>query len=333
MVRLGTCPTVVKRQHFRPARVTVCLVVFIPNELGYYTHRFEVMKLCLRSLIANTPDDGYDLMVLDNGSCRPVVDYLQTLKDQGHIDFLFLLKSNIGKLNACSMMFQAAPGDVIAYSDDDVFFEPNWLGAQLELLDAYPRVGMVSARPVRKQFEYGNRYLPTYLTEFPDVTAEYGHFIPDAWEIEFLRSTGRSVAELESIRQSCTDILLEYRGVKAYSTAAHFQFLTPRPIILEGFRLGASRVIGSEERRVEEAIDELGYARLSTFGRHVRHIGNVISADLLAEVGSTLPATGDLTVWTPPTPLPVRMARTRLVRALLRRVNRWSYLLLYHPDP
>jgi glycosyltransferase involved in cell wall biosynthesis len=330
-MRIGVRSAVVKRHHFRPARVTACLVVCIPHELDYYVHRFDVLKLCLRSLAANTPRDRYDLMVLDNGSRPEVVDYLRTLQTRGDIDGLILLHRNIGKLNAWRMLFEAAPGDLVSYSDDDVFFEPGWLDAQLDILDSFPRVGMVSARPVRKQFAYGGESLPAYVEQFPGVTLSRGHFIPDDWELEFLRSTGRSAAGLESLKESRTDVLLEYHGRKAYATATHFQFIAPKSIFLEGLRLSAGRKQGSEERRVEESIDALGYVRLSTCGRFVRHIGNVISPELLDEVGRHLAAANDLDVWSPPSPLLERLIGLRAARGFLRRLNRWSYLLLHHP--
>jgi len=332
-MRLGGPSVVVNRRDFRPARVTVCIVVCIPHELDYYVHRFDVLKLSLRSLAANTPRDRYDLMVLDNGSRPEVVDHLRTLHARGDIDSLVLMHRNIGKLNAWRMLFDAAPGELVAYSDDDVWFDAGWLDAQLEIFETYPRVGMVSARPVRKQFAYGNAYLPGYLEEFNSIIVDRGHFIPDEWELEFLRSTGRSASGLESVKQSRTDVLLEYRGVRAYSTATHFQFLAPKTVMLEGLKLGACRTQGSEERRVEEAIDEMGYARLSTFGRHVRHIGNVVSAELLNDVGKTLAVGDDLAVWSPPPPLLERLIGFRAARGVLRRLNRWSYLLLHHPAP
>ena len=332
-MRIGGPTAVVKRKDFQPARITVCIVVCIPHELDYYVHRFDVLKLSLRSLLANTPRERYDLMVLDNGSRKEVVDYLRILQVRGDIESLLLLHRNIGKLNAWRMLFDAAPGELVAYSDDDVLFEKGWLDAQLEILDTYPQVGMVSARPVRKQFAYGNAYLPAYLEGFPGITVSRGHFIPDEWELEFLRSTGRSASGLESVKESRTDVLLEYRGVKAYSTATHFQFIAPKSIMLEGLKRGADRAQGSEERRVEESIDEMGCARLSTFGRHVRHIGNVVSAELLNEIGSTLRVEDDLAVWSPPPPLLERLIGFRAARGILRRLNRWSYLLLHHPSP
>jgi glycosyltransferase involved in cell wall biosynthesis len=332
-MRIGQTPSPVRQEDFRPARVTVCIVVCIPNQLGYYSRRLDVLKLCLRSLFANTPEGSYELLVLDNGSCPEVVEYLTSLRDQELIDYLLLLRRNAGKINACRMMFGAAPGEIVAFSDDDIFFGPGWLDAQLKLLDVYPRVGMVSGRPVRKQFGYGNKYLEQYLIEFPEVVASYGHFIPEEWEAEYLRSTGRSKKGLSTIAASRTDILLEYRGVKAYSTAAHFQFVSPKSVILAGLSGLDTRNNVSEERKFEECIDQMGYARLSTVDRYVRHIGNVVSRELFEEAVHSFPAMEDVVAWKPPAPMLLGLTRNRFVKGLLRRVNQWSYLLLHHPDP
>lgn len=332
-MRIGECPTRVKQWHFRPARVTVCVLVCIPHQLDYYADRLAVLALCLGSLIAHTVRDSYDLLVLDNGSCPEVVDYLRGLRGQGHIDYLMLSTRNIGKISACRMMFDAAPGEVVAYADDDVFFGPGWLEAQVEILDTFPRVGMVSGRPVRKQFAYGNGYLPAYLLEFPDVSAKRGHFIPEQWEREYLRSTGCGADRFAAVRESHEDVLLEYQGLNAYSTAAHFQFVAPKTVILAALNKHEQPRTGSEERKFEEAVDAMGFARLSTYERYVRHIGNVVSQELRDELGSALPAAAGATAWNPAPPAWVRLARSRPVRALLSRLNRWSYLLLHHPDP
>jgi glycosyltransferase involved in cell wall biosynthesis len=334
-MRVGVCPTRGQPSDYRPARVTVCVLVFIPNRLGYYAHRFDVLKLCLRSILTHTTEGSYDLLVLDNGSCAEVVDYLGGLHDQKQIQYLLLLDRNIGKLNAFRIMFEAAPGELIAYTDDDIFFCPGWLEAQLELFETFPRVGMVSGRPVRKQFKSGNKYLPAYLSDFPEVSAKFGHFIPEAWEVEYLQSTGRSLSELADVAKKRTDILLEYRGVKAYSTATHFQFIAPRQVILEGLSNGAETpgpLIGGE-KKVEQAIDAMGYARLSTFGRYVRHMGNVVTTRFLEEAADMLPASGDIGATKSPSPLLVKLTQHRVPRALMSRLNRWSYMLLHQPKP
>ena len=58
-----------------------------------------------------------------------MVEYLISLNRAGKIDHLMLSKHNMGKLNALYRIMQSAPGEIIAYTDDDVFFLPGWLEA------------------------------------------------------------------------------------------------------------------------------------------------------------------------------------------------------------
>jgi len=320
-MRVGECTDRVKRNHIQFPRVTVCILVRIPHHRDYYAHRFDVLKLCLASLRANTPPDLYELLVFDNGSCDDVVDHLRAEHARGAIDYLLLSKRNVGKIHACRMMFDAAPGEIVAYSDDDVWFGPDWLGSQLEIVDAFPRVGMVSARPVRRQFGYGNTFLPRYLEEFADITSERGHFIPDEWEREYMRSTGKPEDEAAVIAAAHVDVVLERAGVRAYATATHFQFVAPRPVILAALAKRDQPRTGSEERQFEEALEAMGYVRLSTAGRHVRHIGNVIDRALAEEI--SLPLEQVHVLGRPSMP-------SRVWRAALTRINRWSHRLLDH---
>lgn len=328
-MRIGECPKRVKGGQAPVARVTVCMLVSIPHQLDYYAQRLSVLKLALRSLRANTPRDAYDLLVCDNGSCAEVVEFLVALRDRGEIDLLLLSTVNRGKIDACRMMFAAAPGALVAYADDDVWFGPGWLEAQLAIYDTFPRVGTVSGRPVRRQFAYGTTFLPRYLEEFPAITAERGTLIPAEWEREYMRSTGRRDSEADAVAAAHEDIRLEYQGVAAYATAAHFQFVAPKGIVQAALDHCKQPRTGSEERQFEEAIDAAGLARLSTTGRHVRHIGNVVSAELLAEIDDLDASVDD--VYKRPAGMTARIGRARLVRAALNRINRWTYQLLYQP--
>ena len=325
-MRVGLSPYKGQTSGYRPARVTVCMLVCIPEQTGYYAHRLEVLKLCLSSLVKHT-EPPYDLMVFDNGSCAEVVSYLRTLRDAGVIRFLLLSSVNLGMAGAYRIMFHAAPGELIAYSDDDVLFYPGWLPAQLEILETYPRVGVVSGLPVRAQFRYGNRYLPAYLEEFSSVRKAEGHFIPDEWERDFFVSTGEPVEHaVQSTTQSYQDIMLEYRGLKAYSTATHFQFVAPKDVILRALAPQWDPRLMDGDREMDERIDALGYARLATFGRYVRHIGNVITPELARDV-SALGLANDPASWTPPPKVLVRFAHFGPIRAPARRLYNWLYLL------
>lgn len=328
-MRVGSSPHKTGTSGYQPARVTVCVLVCIPDTLGYYAHRFDVLKLSLESLIKHT-DGPYDVLVFDNGSCPEVVDFLRQRRDEGTIRFLILSSVNVGMAGAYRVMFNAAPGEVIAYSDDDILFHPGWLAAQLELLDTFPRVGMVSGVPVRHQFRYGNRYLPAYLEEFPSVVATSGHFIPDAWEREFFTSVteGPNVERtLTRIKDALREVVLEYNGRKAYSTANHFQFISPKAVLLQGLPAEWPQGLMTGDQEMDERIDRLGYARLSTVDRYVQHIGNVITPDLAQSLASLGLGQG-LPMWRSPNPMLLRVAHiVRAIRARVRRSYNWLYFL------
>ena len=147
MARVGINPARGKTSEYKPAHVTVTCITYIPDLTGYFEQRLEVLKLSLASLQTHTTRP-FDLMIFDNGSCQPVVDLLRGLERAGQIDYLLLSRQNIGQIGALQILFNAAPGEIIAYHDDAIFFYPGWLEAHLKILEAFPQAGMVSGLPV-----------------------------------------------------------------------------------------------------------------------------------------------------------------------------------------
>ena len=137
MSRTGMNPARTKHSTYRPARVTVAVLVHIPNLTGFYEHRLEVLKACLDSILQNTTSP-YDLLVFDNASCVEVQDYLAELQEEGLVTFVYRSAVNIGKLAAFRLITNAAPGVLIAFSDDDVYHYPGWLEAEQEVFDKFP---------------------------------------------------------------------------------------------------------------------------------------------------------------------------------------------------
>ena len=99
IVSPSPCSARGRTSDYRPSRVTLATLTHIPDQSGYYQNRFDVMRLSLESLIAHSPP-GTDVLVFDNGSCEPVVDYLRSLRDAGGIDYLLLSRRNVGKIGA-----------------------------------------------------------------------------------------------------------------------------------------------------------------------------------------------------------------------------------------
>ena len=143
MARIGINPSRGKTLDFSPARTTVAVLVYAPYQAGYFQHRLDVTRMTIESILTNT-HEAYDLLVFDNGSCPEMVAYLQSLYEQGAIDYLLLSKQNIGKLNALRMIVDTAPGEIVAYTDDDVFHLPGWLGEHLKIIDTFPNVETVT---------------------------------------------------------------------------------------------------------------------------------------------------------------------------------------------
>jgi GT2 family glycosyltransferase len=149
MPRTGINPSRGRKTDYMPARVTLAVLTYLPDTVAYYENRFDVTRLCLDSLIANTPEP-YDLLVFDNGSSPQMIDHLRSLRDSGDIDYLLLSARNIGKIGALQMITRFAPGEIIAYTDDDIFFLPGWLETHLKVIDTYPEVGMVTGFYIRR---------------------------------------------------------------------------------------------------------------------------------------------------------------------------------------
>lgn len=282
MTRIGMNPARHRVSDYTPARVTVAMLVYLPHLTGYFQHRFDVVKLSLASLLHNTELD-YDLLIFDNGSCEEVKAWLHMLEETGSVRFLFISSENIGKLNALRLLVGAAPGELIAYTDDDTFFYPGWLSAHVELHDAFPKVGMVSGSPERTLFDHGIQSNIRLAQSDPEVSITYGKQIPEEWEREWAIALGNDPDDFLQQVHNLEDIIVERRGVRAYATACHNQFLSPKPI-MQKFLLGqwSGRLMGGLNE-LDSAIDADGYLRLTTIDRTTRLIGNVVSPELINE--------------------------------------------------
>jgi len=294
MARVGINPARNRVTAYRPARVTVAMLVYVPYLEGYFHDRLEVLRLSLASLIRHTPEP-YDLMVMDNGSCAEAKAYLRSLQEVGALRYLITAHENIGQIGALKVLFRAAPGEVIAYSDDDIFFYPGWLSGHLRLLDGFPKVGMVSGCAVRTLFDHGTQANLAFAESDSEVTLTRGQRIPEQWEIEWAESYGRDPAAHREALRSMQDMTLQYRGLEAYAIANHNQFVTPKQVILQFLPDTWSGRLMGEMNELDNAVAEGGYLRLSTIDRTTKHIGNTISPAMAGEAERLSVETGAVT--------------------------------------
>ena len=296
MARIGINPARGKVSDYKPARLTVTSIVYIPDQSGYFEQRLEVLKLSLGSLRAHTTPP-YDLMLFDNGSCPAVVDFLRGLQKDGLVDTLLLARQNIGKIGALQILFNAAPGEIIAYHDDDIFFYPGWLEAHLAILENFPQVGMVSGVPVRNAARHARQSLERIASQgTPGLSVSYERRIPAEWETDWAASTGRDPQAhlLETKEQQ--DMVLRLKTpsppaplpggegrVEAIGSANHFQFVAYKNVLLQALPEQWTGKLMGHMVELDEAVDSLGKLRLSTIQRFTRHMGNALSPELVQE--------------------------------------------------
>lgn len=280
MTRIGTNPTRGKYSKYKPARVTAAVITYIPSLDGYFKQRLEILKFNLTSLQQHT-DVPHDLLIFDNASCEPVVDYLRELRDAEKLDYLVLSPRNLGKIGAFKIIFNLAPGEVIAYSDDDIYFYPGWLEAQMTLLEQFPNVGMVSGVPVRNASNYAVKTMKKLKSgNSIGVDISYEKIIPDEWEADWASSTGRDPKEHLENTKDHQDTILSAKGIKAVAFANHFQFIGWKDALVKALPEDWSGRLMGQMVEFDEAVDQQGYLRLSTTDRYTRHIGNTIPSDL-----------------------------------------------------
>lgn len=285
-MRIGQNPAKFVESVPQPARVTVAIISYIPFLSGYYAQSLDVFKACLNSLWAHT-DLPYDLLVFDNASCTEVRAWLTEQQEAGKIQSLVLSDKNLGKAAAWNFVFAAAPGEMIAYADADIYFEKGWLSALVKVLDAFPNAGMVTGIPMWSPAQFSTA-TAAWAEQTEGVTLERGKLL--AWEDywKHAQSLGQDETEARANfeKQEDARITIQRVGMSAsgqspisnphfFVGAGHFQFISRKSILQQMLPIPADKPMG-QVRRLDVAINERGYLRLSTPDWWVRHMGNVV---------------------------------------------------------
>ena len=270
---------------YNPADTTVVVLVCIPNENGYYEQRLDILKVCLASILKHT-DKEFDLLVIDNGSLSDVTNFLIGLKKNGFIDHLILNQRNLGLGGALNIALQSAPGKFIAFSNDDIFFHPNWLSKHLRIMKSSPKVGLVSGQlisgPDSMEFTYKRAIKNGFLAK--EFT------IPESWVDSFAASVGLSLEQFLSrpwARRSRKTYYVEKNGCRAYAGKTGYANVFRKEIlkVLPCFPFKTEYLAGdSTDRQLAHAIRDAGYLWLCTHSKTTEHMGNQLEAQWIEKI-------------------------------------------------
>jgi len=145
--------------------------------------RAEELERTLEALLcpANLEVEGWNIVVIDNGSRDRTAQVCQAFEARFPDHFSFCFERKPGKSNALNTGIAVAKGDVIAFTDDDVTCAPDYLQAIRTVFNQYP-VDAVQGRIVL-QCEGGH---PAWLDPFLGLTIGWRE---DADEFTDLKGT------------------------------------------------------------------------------------------------------------------------------------------------
>lgn len=252
----------------------IVVVVYIPNEEGFYEKSFDVFKTCLDSIIL-TINPCAAITVINNGSFEKVSTLLNLYLKEGKIDTLVTHNTNIGKIDAQIGAARASREKYITLTDADILFVQGWQEKVEEVFTSFKNVGSVSPIPVRTGlFASTSSVLKqillkkikfTYLA-IPENLNNYNRFLESInWDLDTNENNKWPV--------------VESNGIKAIIGSAHQVLTIDRDILFTTSPSNPSLTLvggNSEHNYVDVPIDKSGKLRLSTFNNFAYHMGNKV---------------------------------------------------------
>jgi glycosyltransferase involved in cell wall biosynthesis len=270
-MRKGQNPAKFAKTVAKPERITVAVLNYIPFLSGFYAEGLDVLKVSIESM-RQDPGLPFDLLLFDNGSCPEVRDWLISEKEAGRIQYLLLSEKNLGKGGAWNIILAGAPGEIIAYSDSDILYYPGWLARSVELLETFPKVGMVTARPFHtKPFMYGTTL--EWAESTPGAELLQGKHI--LWEVyrDFDLSLGQSEGEIRARYDETDYWMISYKDIKAFVGASHWQFVAYKSTLAQFLPFDMDKPMG-HVKQLDQRVNDAGLLRLMTPDPLVMNMSN-----------------------------------------------------------
>lgn len=288
-MRDGLNPNRHRKVYEHPANVAAAIVHLPEGDHPYHRERMNIVKLSLVSMreYAFAPGtvlhDRPHILVWANGCAPEMLDWLSGIYQPDTL----VISPNVGKTSARTAIFRMfSPGTYVAVADDDMLYSPGWMAESLRILHAFPPA-VVSAYPTRAAMSRNNKATLAWAKQHANL--ERGHYIPDAWTVEY----GASIAAREEVimgllerKDGNLDQRIEYKGLRAFATSHHCQMMARAGDVLP--YLNWDDQGSTNENLFDRFLDEGGLLRLATTQHLAQHMGNVLDSNLrryISEMG------------------------------------------------
>jgi glycosyltransferase involved in cell wall biosynthesis len=140
-------PCVVALDEFLRQAPTISVVIPTRNRPAFAA---EAVRAALRS---HYPSDRFEVIVVDNGSGSDDRVVLPDVEADGGARVRLLQEEIPGGSNARNAGLYAAEGEIVAFADDDVLVDRNWLASIARAFARSDRVGGVTGLTVPRELE------------------------------------------------------------------------------------------------------------------------------------------------------------------------------------
>lgn len=262
----------------QPTPLTITTVTHIPTQTGYFRECLDVLRLCLSSIRAHTPVE-FDLMVFDNGSCREVRDFLTGELEAKRIDYLIFSPHNVGKVGAWNHLFSAARGELVTYTDSDVYFYPGWFESMKKVLDAFPRASHVAGCGAPQSVTSRDAMAEALRLAEADtaIKVERGQLLSDEHILEYAESIGKEPGEYLAKCRSFEHYRFTREEVSAYPLHSHLHFLARTTVLKQLVPFDSSVPFAGGDAQWDLRLMALSYMQLSVCKPVAYHLGNVLT--------------------------------------------------------
>lgn len=273
-MRIGNNPMKSTTMNKREGYHRVIIPVHIPHQNDYYAESYEILKLCLSSLLQTVHNQTL-ITIINNNSCKEVTEYLINLLKESKIDQLILFTENQGKIDPIVSVMRGCLEDLITVSDCDVLFKMGWQNETEKVFEQLPKTGMVSPLP-QPQFRYLYTTWAWYSGLKENKIARIENQDKESLQI-FKKSIGRN-DDLSEIENYPFYIVKNNLPVACIGSGHFCATYSKKVLPYIPNKSSGNKFINAEEPFLDEPVELAGLMRLSTMKGMVFHMGNKVES-------------------------------------------------------